>query len=260
MSEREFVTKDEQFMAKGEILVFDLAPLDQRWEFAQEEWCEYAAQMGKKMIEAGNLDLSKYNWAFTEEYAHTPERLMAGRDVAGYYIMIKDGKVSAGAGVPQDSLDLPGFHVNVEWALIAQPSAFFYGRDGGGRGKDSGQLAKDLEAAGYGQDKNTLRKLEVNRTNGPVREQGDPNIPDSPCVACGSRFHEYAECLVWPKGVGETLSVDSEKGGGLHNFTALHLFSSPEVKDLPQTDWGVPIFTEMTEEQKTDFLRLIGRL
>ena len=34
---------------------------------------------------------------------------------------------------------------------------------------------------------------------------------------------------------------------------------SPEVKDLPQTEWGVPVLTEMTEQQKEDFYKLIGR-
>lgn len=41
---------------------------------------------------------------------------MASRDLAGYYFMIKDGKVSGGAGVPEECLELPGFHVKIEWA------------------------------------------------------------------------------------------------------------------------------------------------
>jgi len=227
----DYVTKDERFTPAGEILESDIAPADQRWEFAQEEWCDYAANMGKKLLEIADLDLSKYGWSFTEEYAHTPDRLMAGREVAGYYIMIKDGVVSAGAGVPQESLDLPGFHVNVEWGLIAHPSAFFYGTEGSRlRGAGSGQLSKDLEAAGRGYDKNTSRVVKTNH-DGPA----------------------------WPEGIGQALGANQEKGGGLHNFTALHLFSSPEVKDLPQTDWGVPILTEMTDQQKEDFYKLIGR-
>ena len=52
----------------------------------------------------------------------------------------------------------------------------------------------------------------------------------------------------------------TDQGGGLHNFTAAHLFSSPEVKDLPQGPWGVPIYSQMTKQEKTDFLKLIGRL
>ena len=53
--------------------------------------------------------------------------------------------------------------------------------------------------------------------------------------------------------------MDAENGGGLHNFTAKHLKHSPEVKDLPQTEWGVPILTKMTDQQKEDFYKLIGR-
>jgi hypothetical protein len=29
--------------------------------------------------------------------------------------------------------------------------------------------------------------------------------------------------------------------------------------DLPQTKWGVPILTKMTDQQKEDFYKLIGR-
>ena len=53
--------------------------------------------------------------------------------------------------------------------------------------------------------------------------------------------------------------MQQENGGGLHNFTALHLKPSPEVKDLPQTEWGVPILTKMTDQQKEEFYKLIGR-
>ncbi len=76
-----------------------------------------------KMLEVADLDLEQHQWCFSEEYTFTPERLMAGRDLAGYYFMIKDGKISGGAGVPQECLDLPGFHVKVAWGLIAHPSS-----------------------------------------------------------------------------------------------------------------------------------------
>jgi len=48
-------------------------------------------------------------------------------------------------------------------------------------------------------------------------------------------------------------------GEGLHNITARRLKHSPEVKDFPQTEYGVPILTEMTEEEKTRFYKLLGR-
>ncbi len=85
--------------AIGEIAPGDIAPTDQKWEFASEDWCWYAAKLGVKMLKDANLDLSKYEWGFSEEYTHTPERLMAGRDLAGYYFMIKDGKTEWGVPI-----------------------------------------------------------------------------------------------------------------------------------------------------------------
>lgn len=38
-------------------------------------------------------------------------------------------------------------------------------------------------------------------------------------VVCGSPDHEREDCPVWPPGIGESLSVDSENGGGLHNLS-----------------------------------------
>lgn len=197
----------------------------EKWEFASLEWCEYAAELGVMLLEAADLDLSQYDWGFSEEYTHTPERLMEGRDLAGYYFMIKDRKISGGRGVPDECRALPGFHVRVEWGLIAHPSASFYGKEGQAqRSADSAVLRKDLEAAGKGSDQDAM-------LSNPV----------------------------WPRGIGEALSVDSENGGGLHNLTAKRLKPSPEVKDLPQTALGVPILTEMTDEQKEAFYTLIGR-
>jgi len=63
----------------------------------------------------------------------------------------------------------------------------------------------------------------------------------------------------WPFGIGEALSINRENGGGLHNFTALHFKPFSEIKDLPLTEWGVPILTKMTDEQEAEFYQLIGR-
>ncbi len=209
----------------GDVAPGDIAPMDQRWEFASKEWCDYAAELGVKMLEDAKLNLSEHEWGFSEEYTHTPERLMAGRDLAGYYFMIKDGKISGGAGVPQECLDLPGFHVKIAWGLIAHPSSFIYGKDGSRqRSVGAKQLSRDLKAAGKGSKESALL--------GPS---------------------------VWPRAISAALSVDAENGGGLHNFTAKHLKHSPEVKDLPQTEWGVPLLTKMTDQQKEDFYKLIGR-
>lgn len=46
-------TKDARFIPKEDILALDIAAPDQRWEFAEEEWCEYAAKMGAKLLELG---------------------------------------------------------------------------------------------------------------------------------------------------------------------------------------------------------------
>jgi hypothetical protein len=33
---------------------------------------------------------------------------------------------------------------------------------------------------------------------------------------------------------------------------------SPELEDLPETEWGVPVFSQMTDEQKARFIALLG--
>ncbi len=76
-------------------------------------------------------------------------------------------------------------------------------------------------------------------------------------VGKGSKTNSFKSKPVWPPGIGEALmGID---GKGLHNITARRLKHSPEVKDFPQTEYGVPILTEMTEEQKTRFYKLLGR-
>jgi hypothetical protein len=215
----------------GDLLKLDIAPPEDKWEFAQKEWCEYASSLGCKMLKDSGLDLTSMNWCFSEEYIYTPERLMGDREVAGYYFMVKDGELSSGDGVPDHCLSLPGFHVRAAWGLIAHPSGSFYGANGQKeRSQDSGRLRQELTDAGRDQEKNPL----------PVR----PANNDGP---------------TWPKGFGSALSVESENGGGLHNFTAFHLKPSPEVVDLPQTKWGVAILSEMSDQQKEDFYQLIGR-
>ena len=218
---------------------------EEKWEFGSLEWCQFAGELGVRLIKEANLDLSKFQWGFSEEYTHIPERLLAGRDKAGYYFMIKDGEVSGGASVPEECLALPGFHVSVEWALIAHASSIIYDLAGQRRrGADAAVLNAELEAAGYGSKKPPER----------APEKREPR-----CPVCGSPDHDREHCPVWPPGIGESLSVDADKGGGLHNLTAKRLKHSPEVKDLPMTENGVPIFTKMTDEQKERFIKLLGR-
>ena len=195
----------------------------EKWEFGSLEWSKFAAETGVKLLNQANLDLSKYEWGFSEEYTHLPKRLMTGREKAGFHFMIHNGKVSGGASLPKECLELPGFHVRVEWALIAHASSFIYDLKGQNKRFQEEQiLNNDLIKVGKGRKK-------------------DPNLSKA----------------IWPPGIGEALvGVDGE---GLHNITARRIKHSPELKDFPQTEYGVPILTKMTEEQKTRFYKLLGR-
>ena len=195
----------------------------EKWEFGSLEWCKFAAETGVKLIKQANLDLDKYEWGFSEEYTHVPQRLLAGREIVGWHFLIQNGKVSGGASLPDECLKLPGFHARVEWAKIAHASSFIYDLKGQAkRGNDEKILENDLMSVGKGNKSNTFRSKPV-----------------------------------WPPGIGEALvGIDGE---GLHNITARRLMLSPEVKDLPQTEYGVPILTKMTDEEKERFYKLLGR-
>ena len=195
----------------------------EKWEFGSLEWCEFAAKTGVELINQAKLDLSKYEWGFSEEYSLIPKHLLAGRDKVGWHFMIHNGKVSGGASLPTECIELPGFHACVEWALIAHASSFIYDLKGQNkRFKDEEILNNDLTNAGKG------RKTKM--------------LISKP---------------VWPPGIGEALVGIG--GEGLHNITARRLIHSPEVKDFPHTELGVLILTEMTEEQKMRFYKLLGR-
>jgi hypothetical protein len=195
----------------------------EKWEFGSLEWCKFAAETGVKLINQANLDLDKYEWGFSEEYTHIPKRLLAGRDIAGWHFMIHNGKVSGGASLPVECLELPGFHARVEWALIAHASSFIYDLKGQNkRFKEEETLNNDLIKVGKERKTNSFKSKPV-----------------------------------WPPGIGEALM--GINGEGLHNITARRLIHSPEVKDFPHTEYGVPILTKMTEEQKTRFYKLLGR-
>lgn len=62
----------------------------------------------------------------------------------------------------------------------------------------------------------------------------------------------------WPSAVGSALGEGGEDGNGLHNIAATLQSDSPEFADLPVTDMRVPIFGEMTDDQKQFFLDLCG--
>ena len=64
--------------------------------------------------------------------------------------------------------------------------------------------------------------------------------------------------MYWPDTVSGPLMAGSEEGNGLHNIAAAMQTQSPEFVDLPVTEMLVPIFEEMTEQQKKDFLKLLA--
>ena len=63
---------------------------------------------------------------------------------------------------------------------------------------------------------------------------------------------------IWPPEVGAALGKGAEAGGGLHNIAASLQMPSPEFADLPTTELGVPVFSEMTLAQKRFFLDLLA--
>lgn len=218
---------------------------DGKWEFGSAEWCQFAVETGVRLLENADLNLGAYRWGFSEEYTHMPERLLAGRDKAAWHLMIKEGKVSGGVFLPDECLALPGFHVSVEWALIAHASSIVYDQKGQvKRFADEAVLRADLVAAGKGPKRPPEKAL----------QRREPR-----CIACGSPDHDRPNCPVWPPGIGEALAAGAREGGGLHNLTAKRLRPSPELEDLPKTEFGVPSFTKMTDEQKARFARLLGR-
>ena len=64
--------------------------------------------------------------------------------------------------------------------------------------------------------------------------------------------------MYWPDTVSGPLMAGSEEGNGLHNIAVAMQVQSPEFVDLPVTEMRVPIFEDMTEAQKEDFLELLA--
>ena len=197
---------------------------EEKYEFASRQWCELAADLGVRMIHDAGLDLDSYAWGFSEEYTHTPDRLMDGRQKAGYFFMITGGKVTGGIDIPPTCTSLAGFHVRLPWASIAHASSFFYGRQGQRqRSRDEAVMWRELK---------------------PYRQKPEDE-----------GLLKEAE---WPSAIGAALSDNAEQGGGLHNLTAARLRHSAEVCDLPQTSFGVPIVSEMSAQQRQRFIALLG--
>ena len=91
--------------------VIDMSTIKPVGEFGSKAWGEACVEGAIKMLEAANLP-SSISWAFTEDYTHPPARLMeGGRKNAGYYLMVKEGKVTGGDGILDEALTIPGFLV-----------------------------------------------------------------------------------------------------------------------------------------------------
>ena len=207
----------------AEIDVTALTPVG---EFGSKEWCESCAKYGVQLLEDGNLpaDLA---WGFSEIYTHAPPRLLAdGREMAAYYIMVKDGRVTGGDGAPEECRALPGFHVRMPWAAICNQSRAKYGREGQ-RQRSAEERVLYAAMAEY-----------LGREN-PLGLGGGPKA-------------------VWPPEIGAALGKGAEQGGGLHNIAASLQSPSPEFANLPTTELGVPVFDKMTDTQKDAFVALCG--
>ena len=202
----------------------DVAALKPVGEFGSKAWCEACAHYGVLLLEDGDLP-ADLQWGFTEHYTHPPARMLeGGRELSGYYIMVKDGKASGGDGVPEECRALPGFHVAIPWAAICNQSGAKYGREGQRqRSEEEGVMYREM--ADYAGRENPLGL-------------------------------EARAKAVWPPAVAAALGKGAEQGGGLHNIAASLQAPSPEFENLPTTELGVPVFSKMTPEQKEAFLAL----
>ncbi len=216
--------------------VIDMSTIKPVGEFGSKAWGEACVEAAIKMLEAADLPAS-ITWAFSEDYTHPPARLMeGGRTHAGYYLMVKEGKVTGGDGILEEARTIPGFHAKVPWAAICNQSAALYGREGmRQRGVD--QQALFAAIAEYVGRENPFG-LDINK-------EGKPSVMLDPVGP-------------WPAEVGAALGEGAEEGNGLHNIAATLQMDSPEYADLPVTALRVPIFADMTDQQKADFVRLCG--
>ena len=216
--------------------VINMSELEPVGEFGSKAWGESCALASIRILEAANLPNS-INWAFTEDYSHPPIRLMGGkRTNAGYYIMVRDGKVTAGDGIIEEALTLPGFHVQLPWAYIANQSGKIYGREGQQQRSQDETILMDSIKDFTGLD---------NPFSLPLDNEGKPTYFVKPLGA-------------WPPEVGKALGDGSEEGNGLHNIAATLQTLSPEFENLPVTAMGVPAFQDMSQNQKISFLKMCG--
>ena len=215
----------------------------EKWEFGSHDWCNFAAGLGVKLLQASNLNLNSFAWGFSEEYLSIPDRLLGNRELAGYHLIINDGQVTGGTGIPETCLELTGFHVAIEWAMIAHSSYLPFNNVGHQeRGMAHIRLRRELHAIGVGDGKWVLEHTIPN-----AEKTGEM------CRACGSALHKRSECMVWPLGIGEALGANPDAAA--HKW---RLKRSAELEEFPESELGVPLFHEMSHQQKLRFLNLMG--
>ena len=206
--------------------IIDISSLKKEGEFGSKEWGEACAAAAVKIDKAADLP-SDFEWAFTERYTLPPDRLMKdGRTQSGYYIMVRNGEITGGDGEPEEALAIPGFHIRARWAALCNQSGAFYGADG--------KLKRD-------QDELVMRES-IERYLGYEDPYGE--------MQPSERY--------FPETVRGPLMAGSEEGNGLHNIAACMQTPSPEFADYPVTELLVPIFDDMSEEQKKSFIKLLG--
>jgi len=216
--------------------VIDMSTLKPVGEFGSKAWGEACVECAVKMLEAANLP-SSINWAFSEDYTHPPARLMeGGREHAGYYLIIKEGKVSGGDGIVDEALSIPGFHGKLPWASICNQSAALYGGEGQKQRSAEEQILFAAIEEYVGRE---------NPLGFDINKEGKPSFMLDPVGP-------------WPPEVGAALGEGGEEGNGLHNIAATLQKDSPEYENLPVSDLRVPIFIDMTDKQKADFVKLCG--
>ena len=140
--------------------------------------------------------------------------------------MVRNGEITGGDGEPEEALAIPGFHIRARWAALCNQSGAFYGADG--------KLKRD-------QDELVMRES-IERYLGYEDPYGE--------MQPSERY--------FPETVRGPLMAGSEEGNGLHNIAACMQTPSPEFADYPVTELLVPIFDEMSEEQKKSFIKLLG--
>ncbi len=208
-------------------------------EFGSRAWGEAVVDKAIKMLEAADLPAS-ITWALTEDYTYPPARLMeGGRKHAGYYLIVKEGRVSGGDGVTAEALAIPGFHCRMPWGVICNQAAALYGFEGL-------QKCSANEKALFAAMAEYLGRPEINKELGLVIDKD------------GKLSSMLDPVGNWPAEIVAALGEDMEEGNGLHNIAATLLTDSPEYTDLPVSEWRVPIFAEMTDQQKADFIKLCG--